>query len=61
MDLLLDAVRDGVLSTSEAQALARYHISDGIPDAEAAARAGTTADRQAAPPLPCLAGARPAA
>ncbi|MFJ4866103.1 hypothetical protein [Streptomyces sp. NPDC088748] len=42
MELLLDAVRDGALSTADAQALAWHHISGGIPDAEAAARAGTT-------------------
>ncbi|KPI17877.1 hypothetical protein OV450_7985, partial [Actinobacteria bacterium OV450] len=43
LELLLDAVRDGALSTADAQALAWHHISGGIPDAEAAARAGTTA------------------
>ncbi|WP_223838037.1 hypothetical protein [Streptomyces venezuelae] len=43
LELLLDAVRDGALSTVEAQVLAWRHISGGIPDAEAAARAGTTA------------------
>ncbi|MGO4459950.1 hypothetical protein AB4039_22030 [Streptomyces sp. M-16] len=43
LELLLDAVRDGALSTTDAQALAWHHISGGIPDAEAAARAGTTA------------------
>ncbi|MFG2298491.1 hypothetical protein [Streptomyces sp. NPDC048603] len=43
LELLLDAVRDRALSTAEAQALAWRHISGGIPDAEAAARAGTTA------------------
>ncbi|MCY0945622.1 hypothetical protein [Streptomyces antarcticus] len=43
LELLLDAVRDGALSTDEARALAWQHISGGIPDAEAAARAGTTA------------------
>ncbi|WP_240801758.1 hypothetical protein [Streptomyces sp. A1136] len=43
LELLLDAMRDGALSTVDAQALAWHHISGGIPDAEAAARAGTTA------------------
>lgn len=43
LELLLDAVRDGAVSTAEAQALAWHHISGGIPDAEAAARAGITA------------------
>ncbi|MET9324918.1 hypothetical protein ABZX75_32955 [Streptomyces sp. NPDC003038] len=43
LELLLDAVRDGALSTADAQALAWHHISGGIPDAEAAARVGTTA------------------
>ncbi|MFE5940198.1 hypothetical protein ACFQ69_33095 [Streptomyces sp. NPDC056470] len=42
LELLLDAVRDGALSTADAQALAWHHIS-GLPDAEAAASAGTTA------------------
>lgn len=42
LELLLDAVRDGALSTADAQALAWHHISGGIPDVEAAARAGTT-------------------
>ncbi|WP_411107322.1 hypothetical protein [Streptomyces sp. cmx-4-9] len=43
LELLLDAVREGALSTADAQALAWHHVSGGIPDAEAAARAGTTA------------------
>ncbi len=43
LELLLDAMRDGALSTVDAQALAWHHISGGIPDVEAAARAGTTA------------------
>ncbi|MFG2878794.1 hypothetical protein ACGFYU_27980 [Streptomyces sp. NPDC048337] len=43
LELLLDAVRDGALSTADAQALAWHHVSGGLPDAEAAARAGTTA------------------
>ncbi|MFJ3817759.1 hypothetical protein [Streptomyces sp. NPDC090056] len=43
LELLLDAVRDGALSTADAQAVAWHHISAGIPDAEAADRAGTTA------------------
>ncbi|GAA1553114.1 hypothetical protein [Streptomyces globosus] len=43
LELLLDAVRDGALSTADAQALAWHYISGGIPDAEAAARADTTA------------------
>ncbi|MFF8610910.1 hypothetical protein ACF06X_33945 [Streptomyces sp. NPDC015346] len=43
LELLLDAVREGALSTVDAQALAWHHISGGIPDAEAAARGGTTA------------------
>ncbi|MEW1699313.1 MULTISPECIES: hypothetical protein [unclassified Streptomyces] len=43
LELLLDAAADGSLSTADAQALAWHHISGGIPDAEAAARAGTTA------------------
>ncbi|MFI8769468.1 hypothetical protein ACIGN6_31815 [Streptomyces sp. NPDC053792] len=43
LELLLNAVRDGALSTADAQALAWHHISGGIPDAEAAARTGTTA------------------
>ncbi|OKJ52590.1 hypothetical protein [Streptomyces sp. CB02261] len=42
LELLLDAMRDGALSTADAQALAWHHISGGIPDAEAAARAGIT-------------------
>ncbi|MFD9078209.1 hypothetical protein [Streptomyces erythrochromogenes] len=42
LELLLDAVRDGALSTADAQALAWHHISGGIPDLEAAARTGTT-------------------
>ncbi|MFD5416080.1 hypothetical protein [Streptomyces nojiriensis] len=40
---LLDAVRDGALSTAQAQAPAWHHISGDIPDADAASRAGTTA------------------
>ncbi|MGW7433285.1 hypothetical protein ACWGIN_27560 [Streptomyces sp. NPDC054861] len=43
LELLLDAVRDGALSSADAQALAWRHISGGLTDAEAAARAGTTA------------------
>ncbi|MEV7581652.1 hypothetical protein [Streptomyces erythrochromogenes] len=43
LELLLDAVADGALSTADAQALAWHHITAGLPDAEAAARAGTTA------------------
>lgn len=43
LELLLDAVRDGALSTADAQSLAWHHISGGIPDAEAAVRAETTA------------------
>ncbi|MFB7174468.1 hypothetical protein ACFCYM_27140 [Streptomyces sp. NPDC056254] len=43
LELLLDALRDGALSTADAQALAWHHVSGGIPDAEAATRAGTTA------------------
>ncbi|MFK0238784.1 hypothetical protein [Streptomyces vinaceus] len=43
LELLLDAVADGSLSTADAQVLAWHHISGGIADAEAAARAGTTA------------------
>ncbi|MFJ4879990.1 hypothetical protein ACIP93_32950 [Streptomyces sp. NPDC088745] len=43
LELLLDAMRDGALSTADAQALAWHHISGGIPDVEAAARAETTA------------------
>ncbi|WP_037860725.1 hypothetical protein [Streptomyces sp. NRRL S-241] len=43
LELLLDAVRIGALSIADAQALAWHHISGGIPDAEAAARAGTSA------------------
>ncbi|MFE5482963.1 hypothetical protein [Streptomyces sp. NPDC056527] len=43
LELLLDAVRDGALSITDARALAWHHISGGIPDIEAAARAGTTA------------------
>nr|MDT0519869.1 hypothetical protein [Streptomyces sp. DSM 41633] len=43
LELLLDAMRDGALSTADAQALAWHHISGGIPDAEAATRVGTTA------------------
>ncbi|MFF4427040.1 hypothetical protein ACFY04_40945 [Streptomyces sp. NPDC001549] len=42
LELLLDAVRDGALSIADAQALAWHHISGGTPDAEAAARVGTT-------------------
>ncbi|GGS35756.1 hypothetical protein Snoj_29210 [Streptomyces nojiriensis] len=42
LELFLVAVRDGALSTADAQALAWHHISGGIPDAEAASRAGTT-------------------
>ncbi|MFD8147084.1 hypothetical protein [Streptomyces sp. NPDC059708] len=43
LELLLDAVRGSALSTADAQALAWHHISDRIPDTEAAARTGTTA------------------
>ncbi|MFD8887944.1 hypothetical protein ACFV0H_36485 [Streptomyces erythrochromogenes] len=43
MELLLNAVRDGALSTADAQTLAWHHISGGLPDTEAATRAGTTA------------------
>ncbi|MFE6713953.1 hypothetical protein [Streptomyces sp. NPDC057695] len=43
LELLVDAVRDGALSSADAQALAWRHISGGLSDAEAAARAGTTA------------------
>ncbi|MFD3947538.1 hypothetical protein [Streptomyces sp. NPDC058579] len=43
LELLLDAVRDGALSTVEARVLAWHHISGAIPDADAAARAGATA------------------
>ncbi|MEU6212721.1 hypothetical protein ABZ891_22800 [Streptomyces sp. NPDC047023] len=43
LELLLDAVADGALSTADAQALAWHHITAGLPDSEAAARAGTTA------------------
>ncbi|MGW2016865.1 hypothetical protein [Streptomyces sp. NPDC001927] len=42
LELLLEVVRDGVLSTAEARVLAWHHIPGGIADAEAAARAGTT-------------------
>lgn len=43
LELLLDAMHEGALSTADAQALAWHHISGGIPDAEAAVIAGTTA------------------
>ncbi|MER7959173.1 hypothetical protein [Streptomyces sp. NPDC096030] len=64
LELLLGAVLDGALSTADAQALAWHHISGGIPDAEAATRAGITAgawQRRRSRALARLAASQPSA
>ncbi|MFD9517933.1 hypothetical protein [Streptomyces sp. NPDC059979] len=41
LELLLDAMEDGALSAADAKVLARHYLG-GVPDAEAAARVGST-------------------